>query len=674
MAALSNTLSSYTRAPTGKLRLFQDNAWLILGFVAVLGLMVTLTLISLNQMNRQVDQLNQIVNSNMAKIEIVAQMHAAARERTLIAQRMLVEDDPFLLDSEGQRFSDAATLFIRARQSLQQMPLSEYEEILLEQQGDFSKRVQPLQMAVVAILQQNRNRDSARRLLNQAIPIQDNVLAVLDELFNLQRQKAREALSETIRIQTEAQNLILSVLIAALLLGIAVAAFVVRRTYLSNRERSYLATHDTLTSLPNRLLVMDRIEHAIARAKRQDSPLAIMFIDLDRFKIVNDSLGHKAGDELLVEVANRLRDCVRSSDTVARLGGDEFIVLIEDAVTPSDATTVAKKITTAVARPLQLGEHEIFTGASIGIAVYPESGTTTQDLIKHADTAMYHAKEAGRNNFQFYSQEMSGGSKGRLAMEAMLRQALGRGEIVVHYQPQANIQTGQIVGMEALVRWQHPELGLLQPSDFLGIAEEAGLITDIGNAVLRQACADAKQWHDHGFPECIMAVNLSGQEFWQPDLIGKIDQALKESALKPELLEIELTEGILMRNSETASNILHRLKELGIHLSMDDFGTGYSSLARLKTFPLDLLKIDRSFISDLAHNDNDAAITSAIIAIANRLKFGVIAEGVETKEQLAHLSQLGCEVVQGYLISPAVPAEQAKALLVQGWRQAATAA
>lgn len=666
-----STTYSYSHAPASKLRLFQDNAWLILGFVAVLGLMVTLTLISLGQMSRQVGQLNQIVNSNMAKIEIAAQMHAAARERTLSVQRMLIESDPFTLDTEAQRFSHAASQFIQTRETLLQMPLTPHEQSLLEKQGTLSRRVQPLQMAVVEILLQNNNRDTAKQLLNQAIPIQNSVLDILDELFKLQRTNAREAVAETIRIQTEARNLILSVLIAALVLGIAVAAFVVRRTYHANRERAYLATHDPLTGLPNRLLVTDRIEQALARARRHEHPVAVMFLDLDRFKIVNDSLGHKAGDELLVEIANRLRACIRVSDTVARLGGDEFVIVIEDAVGTSDAATIAQKIIGSVGKPMQLGDHEVFSGVSIGIATYPESGANMQDLLKHADTAMYHAKEAGRNNFQFYSQEMSGGSKGRLTLEAMLRQAVGRGEIVVHYQPQANIRSGRIIGMEALVRWRHPELGLLPPGDFLGIAEEAGLIQDIGNTVLRQACTDAKHWHDSGLPECIIAVNLSGHEFWQPDLISIVARTLEETGLRPDLLEIELTEGILMRNSDNASNILGRLKDLGIRISMDDFGTGYSSLARLKAFPLDLLKIDRSFVNDLAHNDNDAAITSAIIAIANRLKFDVIAEGVETPEQLIRLNQLGCEVVQGYLISPAVPVEQAKALLTQDWRQKA---
>lgn len=654
--------------PAAYARIGRDHVLLIIGFAAVLGLMVVQTLLSLRQMDAQLAQLTGIVNGNMAKVEVVARMHAAARERTLTVQRMLMERDPFARDALWERFNQQATLFIRERENLFKLPLSPDEHALLVRQGELSRRVQPMQIEVVELLARGERLQAEQMLIEQAIPVQDQVLAILEALNTLQRQTARAALDESIRVQRRAKLVILTVAASMLLLGIVVAVVVVRRTQLANRERERLATHDVLTGLPNRLLMNDRIEQALGRARHSGRLAALLFIDLDRFKIVNDTLGHKAGDELLLQVACRLRQCIRSGDTVARLGGDEFVVMIEDAQTAADATVVAEKILQSLGAVMHIGGHEVYAGASIGIALYPEHGRDVQELLRRADTAMYHAKERGRNSYQIYTPEMDHSGEGRLALEADLRQALPRGEILVHYQPQVDVVSGRVIRLEALARWRHPQRGLMSPGEFLAIAEEAGLMLEIGPEIMRQACQQLRQWLDAGLPPTTVTVNLTSMEFWHPGLIQRVEDLLREYRLDPQLIEIELTEGMLMRNIDHASHVLNRLKGLGVRIAMDDFGTGYSSLARLKSFPLDVVKIDRSFVRDIHHDASDAAIARAIIAMAETLGFAVVAEGVESIEQMEFLARLGCNVMQGYLISPPAPAEDLEAMLGQGWR------
>ena len=425
----------------------------------------------------------------------------------------------------------------------------------------------------------------------------------------------------------------------------------------------HLAHFDELTGLPNRTLFNQRLSHALARARRVEEPLAVLFIDLDRFKNVNDTLGHEAGDRVLKEVAQRLRGCLREVDTVSRLGGDEFVVLIEAATRPADVAEVAQKILAAVARPVALESQEFHLTASIGISTSPGDSDDLQGVMKNADIAMYRAKEQGKNNFQFYSAQINVHTLERVALESDLRHALERDEFVLHYQPKIDIGSNRIVGMEALVRWQQPGKPLIAPMQFIPLAEETGLIVPIGAWVMKHACLQNKAWQDQGLPCLRVAVNLSPRQFAHASLLQDVARVLQETGLDAAWLELEITEGMVMRDPERAVLLLHELKAMGIHLSVDDFGTGYSSLSYLKRFPLDSVKIDRSFIRDLPRDGDDAGITQAIIAMAHSLRLAVIAEGVETSEQLDFLRANGCDEMQGYLFCRPLPVDQLLRLL-----------
>jgi len=437
----------------------------------------------------------------------------------------------------------------------------------------------------------------------------------------------------------------------------------------------FLAYYDGLSRLPNRVLFMERLSLALDSARRQGHTLAILFLDLDRFKRINDTLGHSLGDRLLQEVAERLKKCLRSSDTVARgdpmassdtvarLGGDEFIVSITDITRGEDAAKVARRILDALHEAFRLDAHEVVITGSIGISVFPNDGGDAETLLKNADAAMYHAKDAGRNGFQFYSGSMNAAAFQRLSLENSLRKALERGEFQLHFQPQIDVDAGTIFGAEALIRWRHPDLGLVSPAEFIPLAEETGLILPIGEWVLRQACAQARAWQDAGHGPLLIAVNLSGRQFRQQELVQTVEQALASAGLDPRHLELELTESILMRSVEETVDTLRQLKAMGLRVSVDDFGTGYSSLNYLTRFPIDTLKIDQSFVRGITTDPGDAAITAAIIAMARGLKIAVIAEGVETQDQLVYLRQRGCRLMQGYLFSRPVPAEQFELLL-----------
>jgi len=432
-----------------------------------------------------------------------------------------------------------------------------------------------------------------------------------------------------------------------------------------------MAYYDSLTGLSNRILFNDRLGLALAQARRTKEMLAVLYIDLDNFKAINDTLGHAVGDRLLQLVGRRLKDCLRDGDTIARLGGDEFVVLLPQIRCAEDATVVATKLLESFGLPFDLDNNELFITTSIGISLYPYDGDDTETMLKNADTALYRAKEHGKNNYQLYTSAMNAKAFERLALENSMRRALDREEFVVYYQPQVNLTTGQIVGMEALLRWQHPDLGLVYPSEFIGLAEETGLIISIGDFALRTACKQNKAWQDAGHPPIRMAVNLSAKQFYQQNLDDTIAQALDDTNLHPKFLELEITESVVMKDTTSVSASLYKLKDMGIQVTIDDFGTGYSSLSYLKRFPIDGLKIDRVFIRNLTTDPNDAAIAKAIIAMAKSLNLRVVAEGVETTDQLEFLRSLKCDEIQGYLISRPVPADEATALLVESKQRCA---
>ncbi len=433
---------------------------------------------------------------------------------------------------------------------------------------------------------------------------------------------------------------------------------------------AYVAQFDSLTGLPNRTLFRDRLSQAMTRAERGGSQLALMLLDLDRFKEINDTLGHRAGDRLLQAVAQRLTSTLRTVDTVARLGGDEFTVILEDAESVEAVTLVAEKVVGALARPFPLDDQEYFLTVSAGISMYPSNPGDIETLIMNADVAMYDAKDNGKNNFKFYRAEMNAMKQERLSLERQLRRAADRGELFIEYQPQTDLTTNQVIGAEALLRWQHPELGLIEPNRFIPIAEQTNLILQIGKWVLHKACAQNVAWQRAGMPRIRVAVNVSARQF-RAELLETVASALRETGLAPDCLELEITEGLLIEDPAAASAVLAELKALGVHVAIDDFGSGYSSLSYLKHFPLDSLKIDRSFVRDLSIDPDDAAIARAIIALAHSLDLKVIAEGVETPQQLAFLREHHCDVVQGFLFGAPVNADEMAALLRQGLHEAA---
>lgn len=420
----------------------------------------------------------------------------------------------------------------------------------------------------------------------------------------------------------------------------------------------HLATHDSLTGLPNRSLLQDRLAQAIGYANRLKRQVAVLFIDIDRFKTVNDSLGHAAGDLLINTMAWRLRHAVRSVDTVARLGGDEFVVVLTDLTEDFDISQLIAKILAVISQPVPMDGHDLTVTASLGVSLYPRDGADVSNLLKNADTAMYRVKDTGRNGFSFYTQEMNAGAVDRLHLENDLRHAVERGELLVHYQPQVDTESGCIVAAEALLRWQHPRQGLVAPNDFIPLAEETGLIVPIGEWVLRHVCAQLHAWRDAGLPEVRMAINLSPRQFRQPHIVETIVAAVREHGLPPDCLELEITESCLMHNPEETALLLEALSRYGFHLSVDDFGTGYSSLAYLKRFPLHALKIDRSLVCDIETNRDSAAIAAGVIALAHNLNLKVVAEGVERESQMAYLRGHHCDIAQGYLYGRPVPAAE----------------
>ncbi|MBI3529456.1 MAG: EAL domain-containing protein [Betaproteobacteria bacterium] len=456
--------------------------------------------------------------------------------------------------------------------------------------------------------------------------------------------------------------LTLSILTITLLMSVFDArlasstARMAQKLQLANAALTQIALHDPLTKLPNRSLLEDRINQALVHSRRTGRPLALMFLDLDRFKAVNDSLGHHAGDELLRAVAGRLVESVRSGDTISRLGGDEFVILLREVSDAQDVGKLCQKILDTLSLAFEIEGSRLHMTPSIGVSLYPYDGKDAHELIVNADAAMYHVKKSGRNNYQFFSMEMNGASREQLRLHNNLRRALENSEFELHYQPKFNADSGIMTGMEALLRWRDPERGLIPPGQFIPVAEESALIIPIGEWVLREACRQNKLWQDESYPALRVAVNLSGSQFRQRNLLEVIARALAETGLAPQYLELELTESVLMHDAQGAASTLEQLEKMGVHVSIDDFGTGYSSLAYLKRFPIGTLKIDQSFVREITSNPDDAAIVRAIVGLAHNLRLSVVAEGVETQEQLEMLHRLGCDQYQGYFGARPLPA------------------
>jgi diguanylate cyclase (GGDEF)-like protein len=421
-------------------------------------------------------------------------------------------------------------------------------------------------------------------------------------------------------------------------------------------ELENLALHDTLTKLPNRTLLEERVKQAIATCRRAGSACAVLFADLGRFKAVNDSLGRQAGDDLLRAAAERLRSMVRMEDTVSRVGSDEFVILLRNVVRPEDALAFARKVLDGLRVPLRVQGQELRIAPSVGVSLYPLHGDSAETLLSNADAAMYHVKKSGRNDVRLFAPDMSTFFPERLALENDLRDALGRQELELHYQPKVDVHSGKTTGMEALARWRHPRRGLLLPAEFIPLAEETGLIVSLGDWVLREACRQNKAWQNQGLAPRRVAVNISASQLQQNDLIQSITTVLQETELEPQWLELELTESVVMQNAAEAIDVLWRLRRMGIQISIDDFGTGYSSLSYLRRFPLNTLKIDASFIREISSDNNDATIVHAIVGLAHSLQLQVVAEGVENEAQLRFVQASGSDQYQGFLRSEPLPA------------------
>ena len=651
-------------------RATRPTAWkiaLLTGFLTQLLLLIFVTVIGLQQLKTTTDNLNKVVDVHMLKQSLTKTMVVSARERTIFILMLSKIQNTDERERLNILFNRNGAKFGTARLALKSLPLSPLEQDLFDLQGELTSAAQPMQLQVIDLINADFIQEAEELILTRAIPLQNGVI---DALSKLDDEAQRIALDASTQARSELQvarqwMVVLSG--TAILVGFLVAAFVFYYTNRIGRERERLATKDTLTGLPNRMLFMDRFEQSLLRAARHQSLVGLMFIDLDRFKRVNDTLGHASGDQLICSVADRLRAAVRAEDIVARLGGDEFVVVVSDIHEIKHILQIVEKMLAAVAAPYQIAERELFSSCSIGISVYPNDGDDSGTLLKHADTAMYHAKNSGRNRFQLYDTTMNAMAEERLQLETDLHYALARNEFELHYQPQINLHSGKIHGAEALVRWNHPSKGLLSPAAFLDMLEETGQIIGVGRKLLMAACKQAASWHAAGVDTLSIAVNVSSKEFWHEGLIAGVQAALKQSSLPPAALQLELTEGIFMENMDAAVNRVRELKALGIAVSVDDFGTGYSSLAHLKRFPLDVLKIDRYFVKDIEHDSVNEALVRSILALCHDLNLDTVAEGVETREQLDCLQKLGCKIVQGYYMSRPVPAHQFAALLNRNW-------
>ena len=663
-------MPAHSKTPSRHIRPAAWSAALLAGFVVQLLLILFVTTIGLQQLGITTHNLDTVVNVHMRKQNLTKTMLSVARERTLIMLTLSKVDDPFERDDLLTRFNEKGAEYVVARQTLQGMPLNAREHKLIARQQQLIQVAQPIQTEVIDLINAQLNREAEKVTLTRAIPTQNQVLAVLFQLDAETQQVALAASRKAYDAQKVARFWMYLLCGAALVLGVIVAAVVLRYTTRISLEREHLAIHDALTSLPNRRLLLEHLEQALAHGRRHKTKIGILFIDLDNFKRVNDTLGHAVGDQLICQVAQRLRSAVRNNDLVARLGGDEFVVVMSDVRAASQIFHVVDKILAVMVAPYQIAERELFNSCSIGISIYPTDGASSSDLLKNADTAMYYAKSSGKNRYHLYDAAMNAMAEERLQLDTDLHHALERNEFSFYYQPQVNLDSGRTCTVEALIRWNHPEKGLLSPAAFLDMLEDTGEILPVGRMLLGAACTQGARWHAAGFNDLVIAINVSSKEFWNCDLLSNVQSALAQSGLPPQSLQLELTEGILMGDMDAAAHKILELKALGVSIAIDDFGTGYSSLAHLKRFPLDVLKIDRYFVKDLRHDSVNEALVNSILALCKGLNLDTVAEGVETRSQLDVLHKIGCPVVQGYLISQPVPAENVLALLQRDWRQA----
>lgn len=634
-----------------------------IGFVVVLTLMVALSAIGLRYVAETNQSLKDIARINNVKIELATEMHSALRERAISMHTLPILADPFEKDEEVQRFNIQGNAYFKARDRLGSMSLSPKERAILKKILELTREAQPEVQKVVDmstfIDDQTAIFDQIR---NVAMPRQRAIAEQVGVLLELQRQQTVAAVQAAENSYARVRGLMLGLGTAALLIGIMIAGFVSQRVARQARQLATQAMYDPLTSLANRSLLLDRLEHEIELSKREHLSIGVVLMDLDRFKEVNDTLGHDVGDELLREVGRRLKETVRAEDTVSRLGGDEYVLLIHN-LEPKGASFIANKILTALDKPFHWQNESIDISASLGITFYPSQCTDPSGLLRCADIAMYVAKRAGMG-YTLYAPDQERTNRGDLSLKGELREAIQSNQLSLYYQPQIDHQSQRIVGLEALVRWNHPQRGFLSPDSFIPLAEDMGLIGSLTHWALRTALTHLVALHQQGHL-LTMAVNLSARNLHDMTLPASVLTQLTESGMDPKFLTLEITESAVMSNPTDSLAILTELDRMGVTLAIDDFGTGYSSLAYLKRLPVNELKIDKSFVTQMTEDENDAVIVRSTIDLAHNLGLKVTAEGVETQDVWDILEILGCDYSQGYFMGRPMPADKLDAWLLE---------
>lgn len=648
-------------------------AWIGVGFIVVLALMVALGATGLRYVAEANQRLKDIAQGNNVKTELATVMHSALRERALAMHALPILADPFEKDAEVLRFNSQGTIYMGARERLERMPLSPEERRILAHILELTRAAQPEVQAVVEMaIFTDDQQEIFERIRSVAMPRQRAIAEQVGVLLQLQREQTAAAVRNAEASYARVRNLMLGLGTLALMMGMAIAWIVSRRVTRQAEQLATQAMYDPLTGLANRALLHKQLEHEIEVSKRTHTTFGVALLDLDRFKEVNDTLGHYVGDELLRVAGQRLREAVRAVDTVARLGGDEYVLLIHD-LGPKNLPLIAKKILACLDKPFHWKNQSIDISASLGVSLYPAQCSDANGLLRCADIAMYAAKRSGKD-YALYTPELDHSNCSDLSLKSELREAIQSNQLSLHYQPQIEHRGKCVVGLEALVRWNHPQRGFLKPDQFIPLAEDAGLIGPLTLWVLEAALDQLLSLQQKGY-DLSMAVNLSARDLQDMELPGRVLDLLAGSGVAPQRLTLEITESAVMANTSDALAILTELDRMGITIAIDDFGTGYSSLACLKQLPVDKLKIDKSFVMDMENNDNDAVIVRSTIELAHNLGLKVIAEGVETRAAWDTLTILGCDSSQGFLMGKPIPADKLEIWLRESaWSRVSTTA
>ncbi|MFP5349694.1 MAG: putative bifunctional diguanylate cyclase/phosphodiesterase [Gammaproteobacteria bacterium] len=627
-----------------------------LGFTVVLLLLIALTTVGLVQMADINQRMEYIAKENNVKVALAHEMKDSLRDRAVITHTITLLTDPFEQNLEYDAFHTLGGAFMQARDQLEAMPLRPQEAQSLSRIRALGGKTQPLVIQAVEIAMKGKSAEAREILRHEVIPAQKLIALEINELLRLQQQETDAAVTEATTAYRNTRMLMMLFGGAAALIGLAIAVVVIRNASRQAQSLQHQAMFDNLTNLPNRALFSDRLQQAILVGRREKQAFALIAMDLDRFKEINDSLGHHVGDQVLAQIASRTRACLRESDTVARMGGDEFTLLLPTVTKIEGAEAVAKKILAAFKEPMNIGGRQLDIGASLGIAMFPQHGEDADKLLREADVAMYDAKRS-HGGFKVYSPELDQNADDRLMLQTDLRRAIANDQLVLHYQPKIDFHTDRISGVEALVRWQHPTHGLISPDKFIPLAEASGLIKPLTYAVLRMALRQCEVWDRDGLPFSV-AVNISAINIQDPEFPDQVAVLLKEAAVPATRLELEVTETAVMTEPVRAVECIKKLRTLGVQVAIDDFGTGYSSMAYLKELLVAKIKIDKSFVKDMVANHHDAVIVRSTVELGHNLGMKVIAEGVENQVVWDKLKALGCDSAQGYYMGRPVAADK----------------